>query len=109
MQITMETKDEMPSFGAQENDIMYRFNFERVLQVMHAINWRWLGQEVTMSDLKRTALQLMDTAVRNYQEGNSSWTSVSTGGFTARVDELDYGPRLSLSFSIEQAEGRRIW
>jgi hypothetical protein len=104
MQITMDLDSIVPTLDQQINDIMNRFNFTRVLQVMHAINWTWRGQVVDLDDLKSTAMQLMDEAVRSYHANDGRWALVGTGGFTARVDEVTAGARLSLTFSIESVD-----
>lgn len=104
MQITMEQGVRVPTLYLQENDIMSRFNFERCLQVMHAINWRWRGQVVTLDDLKSNAMHLMDEAIRSYNENDGRWAQVSTGGFAARVEEVDEGARLTLTFSVESVD-----
>lgn len=104
MQITMDLDSTVPTLDSQLNDIMNRFNFARVLQVMHAINWTWRGQTVDLDDLKSTAMELMDQAVRHYNTNDGRWAMVATGGFTARVEEIDAGPRLSLTFSVESVD-----
>lgn len=103
MQLTKVVDNAVPTLDQQINDIMCRFNFGRVLTVMHAINWRWRGQVVEINDLKRTAVYLMDHAVQSYHT-NRAWSSTSTGGFTARVDHYGAGVRLSLAFSVEDVD-----
>lgn len=104
MQITMDLDSTVPTLDQQINDIMNRFNFTRVLQVMHAINWTWRGQVVDLDDLKSTAMELMDQAVRHYLANDGRWSLVATGGFTARVEEVAAGARVSLTFSIESVD-----
>lgn len=104
MQITMDLDSTVPTLDQQINDIMNRFNFDRVLKTMHAINWTWRGQVVDLDDLKSTAMHLMDEAVRSYLANDGRWSLVGTGGFTARVDEVTAGARVSLTFSIESVD-----
>ena len=104
MQVTMDLDSTVPTLDQQINDIMNRFNFDRVLKTMHAINWTWRGQSVDLNDLKSTAMHLMDQAVRSYQTNDGRWAQVSTGGFAARVEELSAGARLTLTFSIESVD-----
>ena len=104
MQITMDLDNTVPTLYQQENDIMNRFNFARCLQVMQAINWTWRGQAVDIDDLKSTATELMDQAIRHYQTNVGRWAQVSTGGFAARVEETDKGARLTLTFSVESVD-----
>jgi hypothetical protein len=104
MQITMDLDNNVPTLYQQENDIMNRFNFARCLQVMHAINWTWRGSVVTLDDLKSTAMELMDQAIRSYNNNDGRWAQVSTGGFAARVEELEAGARLTLTFSVESVD-----
>lgn len=93
----------MPPLPQQQRDIMERFNFERVLKAMHALNWTWLGETVELEDLKRTAMQLMDS-VQNAHEGSEGWKSVATGGFEARIDEVCGCVRMSLLFCVESVD-----
>ena len=104
MQIDMVLDTTAPSLSRQGDDIMSRVNFARCLQVMHAINWRWRGNEVTLDDLKSNALYLIDTAIRSYNDSDSGRATVSTGGFAARVVETEQGPRLTLSFTVEEID-----
>lgn len=93
----------MPPLSQQQADIMERFNFERVLKAMHALNWTWLGETVELEDLKRTAMILMDS-VRHAHEDSEGWKSVATGGFEARIDETRGCYCMSLSFSVESVD-----
>ena len=104
MQVTMDLDSTVPTLDQQINDIMNRFNFARVLTVMHAINWTWRGEVVDLNDLKSTAMQMMDDAVRSYHANAGSWVSVGTGGFTARVEDQKGSPRVSLAFSVESVD-----
>jgi hypothetical protein len=105
MQITMDLdNNNVPTLDQQINDLMNRFNFARVLQVMQAINWTWRGQAVNLDDLKSTAMELMDQAVRHYRANDGRRAQVSTGGFAARVEETDKGARLTLTFSVESVD-----
>ncbi len=87
----------------QQAEIMERFDFERVLIAMHALNWKWVGETVTIEDLKRTAMQLMDSV---QQERTKGWRSVATGGFEARIDEVCGQDQLTLTFKVESRSGR---
>ena len=88
----------------QVNDIMNRFNFARVLTVMHAINWTWRGKVVEVNELKSTAIYLMDQVSRAYFDNGNVWASVSTGGFVARIENQKGVPRMSLTFSVETVD-----
>jgi len=93
----------MPPLDQQQRDIMEGFNFERVLQTMHALNWTWMGKTVALEDLKRTALSLMDRVCDEYAKAEG-WKSVATGGFEARIDEMRGCSRLSLAFCVESVD-----
>lgn len=93
-----------PPFEQQIDDIMHRFNFERVLRIMHMDDWKWRGRTVTRDDLESTAFQLLDGAVQSYRKDDSQNAMWATGGFTARVEKYPNGGRVSLLFSIESVE-----
>jgi hypothetical protein len=93
----------MPPLEQQQIDIMERFNFERVLIAMHALNWTWLGEPVTLEKLKQTANRLMADVQKEYNQENG-WRSVATGGFEARIDPICDQQRLSLSFHVESVD-----
>lgn len=94
----------MNNFTNQIDDIMHRFNFAKVLIAMHALNWTWLGEEVTVKKLQSTAMELLDTVVREYERDPNGWKTVATGGFQARIDIFNDQPLLSLAFLIEHKE-----
>lgn len=97
-----------PSLQQQENDIMNRFNFDRVLVTMHALNWTWLGRPATIDELKNIALHLMGS-VQNAYEGSTGWKAISTGGFEARIDEQGGYARMSLAFRAESVDASPIY
>lgn len=93
----------------QAQNIMDRFDFERVHKAMVALNWSWRGEGVPSIDqLKATALQLMDYADLGYDclIHKEFGYSTATGGFEARVETFTNAPpRLSLAFIVEHREG----
>jgi hypothetical protein len=93
----------MPSLEQQQADIMERFNFERVLVAMHALNWTWLGEPVTLEQIKRTANGLLTDVRTTYTEA-TGWRSISTGGFEARIDPVCDYVRMSLMFCVESID-----
>jgi hypothetical protein len=93
----------MPSLEQQQADIMDRFNFERVLVAMHALNWTWIGETVTLDKLKATAMSLMNDVQKEYNQENG-WRSVATGGFEARIDPICGCDRMSLMFCVESID-----
>jgi hypothetical protein len=100
----MQLESTVPTLFQQQNDIMERFDFERVLKAMHALNWTWLGKTVTLEDLKRNAIYLMDTVSQRHTEFPKGWKSVATGGFEARVTEMNDGMCLSLAFCVSSVD-----
>lgn len=76
-------------------EIMNRFDFEKVHQYMVATGWKWWDRVPEMEDLRRTALRLLVEA----QMDENDVTSVGTGGF--RVYKLPWG--LELVFAMNRA------
>lgn len=76
-------------------EIMNRFDFEKVHQYMVATDWKWLDEVPEMEDLRQTALRLLVEA----QMDKNDVTSVGTGGF--RVYKLPWG--LELVFAMNRA------
>lgn len=76
-------------------EIMNRFDFEKVHQYMVATGWKWWDQVPEMEDLRQTALRLLVEA----QMDANDVTSVGTGGF--RVYKLPWG--LELVFAMNRA------
>lgn len=95
------TTPNFPPLHQQQRDIMERFNFERVLTAMHALNWTWLGKKVTIEMLQSNAMELMDSVQRQRVEG---WKSVATGGFEARIDDVCGQDRMSQAFCVESVD-----
>ena len=82
-------------------DIMEDFDFEKVRNVMMYLDWKWdIGNgEMTVPSIYRLTKQaerlLRDTA-KYY--GEKDHYTISTGGFTATLDE----DTLWLSFGLEE-------
>jgi len=76
-------------------EIMNRFDFEKVHQYMVATGWKWWDQVPEMEDLRQTALRLLVEAKLD----ENDVTSVGTGGF--RVYKLPWG--LELVFAMNRA------
>jgi len=106
LQLTMDQDTTVPTLYQQANDVMARFNFDRVLHTMHLTNWRWRGEVVTRDGLVSNAVYLLDAVIRNYEHNDNGWAEVATGGFVARVDKTTWGPRLSLAFTVESVDAR---
>ena len=70
------------------DEIMDEFNFARVQSAMDHLNWKWVGEYVTIDMLREEAERLLH-GVAEYRLGqykNEHWeqpTIFSTGGFTA--------------------------
>lgn len=103
----------MAPLNKQIPDIMDRFDFASVRLAMLALNWTWAttgGRTPDIDRLKSTAFQLMDQAVRGYEELDEESKKfgyfTATGGFEARVDTYSKsGPRLSLLFYVDRRDG----
>jgi hypothetical protein len=72
------------------DDIMDEFNFDKVQDVMDYLDWKWVGEYVTVDMLKETAEQLLrgaaDARLGRYKDEH--WElgiQNSTGGFQARA------------------------
>ena len=76
-------------------EIMNRFDFEKVHRYMVETDWKWLDEVPQMEDLRRTALRLLVEA----QMDSNDVTSIGTGGF--RVYKLPWG--LELVFAMNRA------
>lgn len=70
------------------NDIMSEFDFEKVLSVMTALNWRWAYSMSptgvpTLYEIKETARNLLN-------EAYDGKTNIATGGFCAEYNEYEF-------------------
>jgi len=89
------------NFQKEKDFIMDTFNFQRVEQVMHYLNWGWArtqGMPPEEYDLRQEARRLLDGAYESSVKYND-YFSISTGGFKAICDvENDH---LELLFILE--------
>jgi hypothetical protein len=97
-------------FTAEIEDIMQRFDWERVRRTMVALNWTWATSEgiPTIKELQYTARDCLEHAARGYIKSsghNLGWYSVGTGGFCARISQFNAGAKISLHFEVENKEG----
>ena len=70
------------------DDIIENFDFDKVQSVMDYLNWRWVGEYVTVDMLKKEARRLLRGAAeaRLGQYKNEHWEQAiihGTGGFQA--------------------------
>lgn len=63
-------------------EIIEEFNFEKVLDVMSYLDWRWNGELPTYGKLMVEAYRLLELAYSECERGKKDF-DVSTGGFSA--------------------------
>ena len=90
------------------NEIMDFFDFEKVYNVMQALNWKWSLEdrlEVPETyDIRRLARELLIEAVKKVCEGEAKHTT-STGGFEACAYRDENNKiKCKLSFTIDSWE-----
>lgn len=93
MKGTMKTIDE--KYAKQIDEIMANFDFQKVLKVMRALDWKWQLKTVTMKMLRDCALDHLNTV-----SGEDFYVSTS-GGLYAKRD----GEYLRLSFEVDSWNG----
>jgi hypothetical protein len=92
------------------DEIMKDFKFAKVQRVMETLNWRWLplGRVPTVSDLRKTARELL-TEAANGGDG----CCCETGGFSASnnmsTEVGDEGAHLTLEFTLESSAYNEEW
>lgn len=87
---------------AQIRTIIKSIDFDRILIVMEALNWKWRFEDVTLEHLKSSAEQLLiDVWEAPEYDLRQGFGEVSTGGFTASIYIENNIKTLGLRFSIE--------
>ena len=88
------------------DEVMDGFDFEKVHQMMTAVNWRWHGEEFTpsVSELRAVARRQLRDAHTGCLKHCSGYT-VASGGFTAKVDydDADDNFYVYLSWGIDNS------
>lgn len=98
------------SLYSKIDEVMDRFDFDKVHRVMKFLNWTWYTNPYappTIDDLKSTARECLCTAVRLYEESQNKdiGMTAGTGGFHVTVETFAKGsPLLSLMFYVDQSE-----
>lgn len=92
------------------NEVLAHFDFEKVQEVMRALNWTWFGsKEVpTLRELKESAEQRMSDAIEQVLSPNNTehhevgWVS-NSGGLKAMAWKKEDGTlaRVQLEFVVE--------
>jgi hypothetical protein len=78
-------------------DLLDKFNFNKVQKAMEILNWEWASAEngiPTIYELRKTARSILKDA---YETGV---TKVSTGGFSAKYDGKGREKWLYLEFKL---------
>ena len=81
------------------NDLLDKFDFNKVHIAMNALNWKWATAEngvPTIYELRKTARRLLEDLVE------AKITNISTGGFTAKFDFIDNEKCFLLKFTLEE-------
>ena len=81
------------------NDLLDKFNFNKVHIAMTALNWKWASAEEgvpSIYELRKTARRLLEDLLE------AKITNISTGGFTAKCDFIENEKYLSLKFTLEE-------
>lgn len=94
------------SLYSKIDEVMERFDFDKVHRVMEFLKWTWVNGTPTVSELRSTALQCLDTAVLEYDKQGCprSGMNVSTGGFEATVRVFASGrEEVQLVFYVDRA------
>jgi hypothetical protein len=68
----------------QLNDLIDRFDFDKVSKTMAALDWDWFDGRPTVSRMKDTVAQIGDVAIDEYMKYNED-TFVATGGFKVSI------------------------
>ncbi len=92
------------------NEVIANFDFERVQQVMKALNWTWCGSEEvpTIGELKVSAGDRLSCAIeqvlsaKNTEHHEVGWMS-NSGGLKAMAWKKEDGTlaRIQLEFVVE--------
>lgn len=72
--------------------ILDKFDFEKTYKIMQSLDWKWVGEEVTIAGLKNMAESLLKDAY--YYKGNEFPYYVASGGLRA----IRYEDEISLEF-----------
>jgi hypothetical protein len=78
-------------------DLLDKFDFNKVQKAMEVLNWKWSSAEYgipSIYELRKTARRLLKDAYEN------GVTEVSTGGFSAKYDGNSKEKWLYLEFKL---------
>jgi septin family protein len=89
-----KTRDELLE---QLNNIMERFDFEKVHAYMKLTNWKWIDEVPSVNKLRTTAEKLPYDVIVS----DSPTTTSGTGGFTA--SKFTWGIQLAFSIEIKKS------
>lgn len=80
------------------DDILDNFDFERVKKTMDALDWAWFstGGIPSVSDIRREARRLLRECMKTKE------IRISTGGLTARREEIEGKTYYSLEFVVTE-------
>ena len=81
------------------DEILSNFDFEKCVKVMRYLDWRWAGEEVTVSMMKETATDILKIARKRSKKSGENMF-VATGGLEASyyLEEKSF----QLSFILEE-------
>lgn len=78
-------------YKTQIKNIMDNFDFDRVVEIMICVNWRWRDEIPSTDEIRKTAEGLLKEVV------NDKLRFASSGGFTA----FKYKGKLDLFFGVD--------
>ena len=87
------------------DEIIFKFDYLKVRKVMDALDWKWLGKYVTMSDMMDTSRMLLETVDQAEVSKDNQFVACSTGGFKAVKRYMENSnPKLELHFIVSSQE-----
>lgn len=95
----------MHNFYEDISEIIDRFDFHTVRNVMTMLDWKWysIDRVPTVAELKSAAIQILYTCINEFEKSGRPVQGmyVSTGGFTARIHCYESAdPDLQLGFYV---------
>lgn len=63
------------------DEIMERFDFEKVHEYMVATDWKWIGEVPDLNKIKTKAYSLLMQAVDEFYKTQQPYGNIGTGGF----------------------------
>jgi hypothetical protein len=81
-------------------NLLNEFDFQKVMKVMELLDWKWIGERPTLTQLRNTAQSLLEDVLYEGRRNDYKPWDMGTGGFVVEYRVYHGREHLGLAFNV---------